>query len=225
MLLNHKIILFLLICIVPLIIQASEEPSEYLQEEITERTISDTDWDNLLEGIDYGAIKREKKNSPQNPPNLEFVEPLLKIIGILSVITILVFLLYRFAGTRGLSKSTNKSFNPEDTINVEQVAEHIHEFDMDELIKQAVLQGTYLKAVRLYYLKSIKTLSNNDLIQWKKDKTNRTYIEEISDYQLRKDFTFLTNVFERIWYGEAEISSVAFRQIEKNFQEFITQVQ
>ena len=70
----------------------------------------------------------------------------------------------------------------------------------------------------------IKSLSDKELIKWKKDKTNRTYFNELTKTDLKDSFRELTNIFERVWYGEATITATIFQDIEGQFKQFIDKV-
>ena len=57
----------------------------------------------------------------------------------------------------------------------ETIDENIHELDFDLLITEAVSQQDYRKAVRLNYLKTLKLLSDREVIAWEANKTNQNW--------------------------------------------------
>jgi len=98
--------------------------------------------------------------------------------------------------------------------------DNIHEIDFHEEIQQAINSGNYRLAVRLCYLSSLKKLSDQSLINWQPEKTNQTYISEIEDVSVKKQFSVLTRQFEYIWYGEFFIDERSFAGIKNNFDQF-----
>ena len=210
---------FLFLFCLPLLSLGQDATNSYLQEELTIQPIDQTDWEEATAGLDYG----EGKFVP--PPktdtaNLEFLATLFKIIGILAVVVAIAFLLRYFVGIQGMQKATNKKFDPNAKIDTQTIAEHIHEFDLPALIQQAIVQKDFSVATRLYYLLTIKTLSDKNLIQWKKDKTNRNYLNELEGFDIKNQFSQLTNIFERVWYGEVAVNEAIFGEIEGQFKGF-----
>ncbi len=102
----------------------------------------------------------------------------------------------------------------------EESLENIHEIDFDEQLDKAVQDGNYRLAVRLLYLKTLKHLSDRDIINWQPDKTNQTYVLELQNEDQRKEFAQLTYRFEYVWYGEFFIDKQGFEPIAQSFQQF-----
>lgn len=102
----------------------------------------------------------------------------------------------------------------------EESLENIHEINFDEQLENAILNGNYRLAVRLLYLKTLKHLSDNNLIDWQLEKTNNAYVLEIADENYKREFKKLTYQFEYIWYGEFFIDQNSFKPINQSFQEF-----
>jgi len=96
--------------------------------------------------------------------------------------------------------------------------ENIHEIDFNKEIQEALKQGDYRKAVRLYYLLSLKLLSDKKLIDWQSHKTNREYIRELRATDLRMKLEEVTFMFELVWYGEVEMDQSVFDEIFKEMK-------
>jgi hypothetical protein len=99
-----------------------------------------------------------------------------------------------------------------------ELAENLHEMDLDGLIAAAVQQKQYRVAIRLHYLKLLKQLADKGLIEWKIDKTNRDYINELRKDELRAPFARITSLFEYIWYGEFPVDETTFQRTIDSFQ-------
>lgn len=98
------------------------------------------------------------------------------------------------------------------------MAENIHEMDFRQLTNDTKNTGNYRLAVRYYYLWLLKKLSQREIIDWHWDKTNSDYLYEIKDSNLKKDFEYLSYLYDYSWYGEFPIDEAAFGKAEKAFQ-------
>ena len=102
----------------------------------------------------------------------------------------------------------------------EVLEENIHELDLKALIEEAEMQRDFRKAIRLHYLRSLKTLTDRGLIQWNPGKTNRSYISEIDHAEIRQEFEQLTSMFEYVWYGGAALGDEVFSSACAAFNHF-----
>jgi len=107
-------------------------------------------------------------------------------------------------------------------IPFEESLENIHEINFDDQIEKALVSSSYRLAVRLLYLKTLKILSDQEQIVWKVGKTNKAYILELSEENLRQEFAALTHQFEYIWYGDFFIDRSSFERIHHSFNQFNT---
>jgi hypothetical protein len=102
--------------------------------------------------------------------------------------------------------------------------ENIHELDFNQLIAEAINRQNYRRAVRLYYLQSLKQLTDRHLIDWKINKTNHDYLLELRrnqpDSALATTFRRLTSLFEYICYGNFAVGLNEFEQVRGTFQQF-----
>jgi hypothetical protein len=102
--------------------------------------------------------------------------------------------------------------------------ENIHELDFNQLIAEAINRQNYRRAVRLYYLQSLKQLTDRHLIDWKINKTNHDYLFELRrnqpDSSLVTTFRRLTSLFEYICYGNFAVGLDEFEQVRGTFQQF-----
>jgi hypothetical protein len=142
---------------------------------------------------------------------------IIKYILIAVVIAIVVFVVIKLIGLdykflTGKSKTV--------AIPFEESLENIHEIDFDEQIDLALQNGNYRLAVRLLYLKTLKHLSDKELISWQPEKTNQAYVLELENENYKQEFNALTNQFEYIWYGEFFIDKRSFEPINQSFLQF-----
>jgi len=102
----------------------------------------------------------------------------------------------------------------------ELVHEDIRGLDFDRLIDEAVAARDYRRAVRLLYLKTLKTLAARNLIDWQRDKTNHEYINELPQPTLRRAFAHLTTLFEYVWYGDFTVDEAVYGRVRESFVRF-----
>lgn len=91
------------------------------------------------------------------------------------------------------------------SLEYKESIEDIHTIDYDKLINEALDHKNYRFAIRLNYLRTLKKLSDKKIINWKPDKTNHDYVNEIRSTTVFSEFLVVTNDFENIWYGGFEI--------------------
>ena len=196
-------------------------------------------WEKTTEGIDYSGELGKAKNkeskkkrrrgeaSPavkeRQPTRINFTgagflgKVLLFIVGV-------VVLYFLIRAIMGLENPRNAKVDKEAenlAKAIEEAEENIPEANTRSLLQKAIDQEAYNLAVRLYFLNALKELTQKQLIQWKKDKTNRDYQWELSNHYLKKDFKQLVNIFDHVWYGNRLINQQDFQAIEPYFQNFI----
>lgn len=103
--------------------------------------------------------------------------------------------------------------------------ENIHELNFEEAINIALEQRDFRLAIRLQYLKILKLLTTRELIHWKPNLTNQSYVQELEKYPYHADFVKITRYFEFAWYGDFQIEESGFKEMKdfsNAFQEKIT---
>ncbi|MFT6964758.1 MAG: hypothetical protein ACJAWV_004500 [Flammeovirgaceae bacterium] len=98
--------------------------------------------------------------------------------------------------------------------------EDIHEIDFNTRIAQAVESQNFREAIRLHYLKNLKILSDQNLIDWKINKTNHDYEVEIRDNSIKAPFSRITYLYDNICYGDFPIDSESYSRFVEDFEVF-----
>lgn len=101
---------------------------------------------------------------------------------------------------------------------IEMFDEDIHIINFDRQIQKAVEQENYRKAVRFLYIKFLKVLVDNELIEWEINKTNVDYRKEMKKTKHYSVFKSLTLVYEYVWYGEFEINKKIYNKYFKDYK-------
>ncbi len=105
-------------------------------------------------------------------------------------------------------------------IGYQVMDENIHELNFDQLIAEATGKQHFRRAVRLCYLKSLKSMTDKDLINWRPYKTNYDYQLELNKTPFGQSFSELTYLFDHVWYGNFELSEDLFGDAKRQFLEF-----
>jgi Domain of unknown function (DUF4129) len=186
------------------------------------------DWEEAQRDLDYSRdkYKEEEPIKPlRNRTNSSFEWGgfgqilMYFMLGILGVCLLwMVYILIREPRNR-------KFVRPKPVVvDLDNLEAHIHETDLERFIREALEQGNYNLAVRVYYLQMIKNLSLLQHIVWKRDKTNRDYCRELSGHELAAEFNTNTRTFEQVWYGNATITEPVFRVIETQMKAFLNRI-
>jgi len=87
-----------------------------------------------------------------------------------------------------------------------EIIEDIRSIDFEVNIKKAYENKNYREVIRNYYLFTLNKLDEKGIIKWKKGKTNNEYLYEISEGNLKRNFSALNHYFEYAIYGEFDVS-------------------
>ncbi|WP_129583099.1 DUF4129 domain-containing protein [Flavobacterium cyanobacteriorum] len=151
-------------------------------------------------------------NSATNTPAYAIIVRILLGLLLLFVVYLIVKAIVNKEGSFRIFGRSGKK------ISVQNVTEgDIHQMDFRQLIESTKQKQDYRLGVRYYYLWLLKKLSNREIIDWHWDKTNTDYRYEIKDAGLRKDFEYLSYLYDYSWYGEFPINELAFGKAEKAF--------
>lgn len=153
---------------------------------------------------------------------LAIIFQIFEILLVLGGIAALIYFILKAAGIEPRNIFRRKSANT--SLPYQEYLEDIHAIDFDSEIEKAVSAHNYRLAVRLLYLKCLKKLSESGLIDWRAEKTNNNYINELKDAGQKEVFSRLTRQFEYVWYGDFIIDSPVYRDIDLLFRDFYKRV-
>ena len=196
----------------------------YLTTPVNIKKVDRKVWDESRKGIDYSeAVPKKRKEKTESHSLFSgssmFKGDTVKYIFSGIAILLLAFLLYKiFSGRLG-----NKKIEKDTVIvSVEDIADisQVEVSDLERLLQQALDTGNFKEAVRIYYVSIIHTLAGMDLIHWKKDKTNREYLSELSQSNHYSMFRDITRLFDRIWYGDLDLKEADYQQVFLRFKAF-----
>jgi len=179
--------------------------------------------------IDYSGdviIKKEKKETgktARNPLDFDFSN----IVGIIVVVLLIGLvgtILYFMIGRDNFFKPKSRKIKELNLESVEKIEENLEEHDVATYLRQAIENRQFRIAIRLHYLLIIKELSSKKFIKWKRDKTNRNYLYETQSYSFSSNFKATTTIFEKVWYGERNVTEQDFNFIYAQFNQLNTEI-
>lgn len=182
-------------------------------------------WEELVDKADYWKNeKEEEKEEKKEPVKYKSMGEMdlgfLKYVFVGLAILIIVYILLRIFAAELFESS--KRVNTGKGYTLENLESNLAEAPLQKLLREAIENHEYKLAVRVYYLIILQSLNERKLIQWHKEKTNASYLNEMRTHINFREFRLITNIFEHIWYGaDLEISSEQFSMIQPAFDDFI----
>jgi hypothetical protein len=199
---------------------------QYQSKKLEVRKFDKEEWKKVVADKDYKEDKpEEEEKEPEKEEEAREMDtpvspwggPAFRMISYLVIIGLAIFILYLVAK----NVSFTRKFSKETVItdDTDGIVDDIQNLNTQTLLQQALAQGNYRLAVRLYYLELLKKLNEAGIIIWKKDKTNRDYLSEIfsRDYYY-DDVRKLTLAYELVWYGERSLTQESFQRLISNFE-------
>ncbi|MGF1564447.1 MAG: DUF4129 domain-containing protein [Flavobacteriales bacterium] len=191
------------------------------------------EWESLAADHDYSDEKVPEPEEEENaePPgeieedlgptwfdrNFNQVSTVVLSIVVILLLTLIVYLIVRHMNERDIAVGRADLSD----YSLEQLDATANESDLERFLREALERKEYRAAVRIYYLLALNRLNERGLIRWERDKTNRSYLNELSDAGLRNRFGDLTLTYEVMWYGEAPIDEAVFGTLQPEFANFI----
>ena len=102
----------------------------------------------------------------------------------------------------------------------EEFTDDIFTINYEKEIQKAVDGKNYRLAVRLWYLKTLKELSDRNIIDYRHERTNSEYVNSLFGKRYYSDFFRLTRNFEYTWYGQFNLSADAYEMMRADFSNF-----
>lgn len=167
----------------------------------------------------WSSVKKWFWESIEKLFGKEYAGDVIDIIFYLLIAGALVFIILKV-----LKANMNTVFRKEShatpSIGYTVSDEDINEIDFEEHIKKAREKKNYREVIRLSYLKILKALSDQDIINWKKDKTNFEYYGEIGNENIKARFGRISKLYEYIWYGDFKLKEEDFKETYSEFRDF-----
>ncbi|MBD3582664.1 DUF4129 domain-containing protein [Flavobacterium selenitireducens] len=141
---------------------------------------------------------------------------ILAIILVVVVIYLIVKSIMNKEGSWIFGRSTSKKL-----ISADDIERNIETADFGKLIQETLISGDKRLAVRYYYLWVLQQFSKRGIIDWDIEKTNSDYLYEIKSKADKKDFAYLSYLFNYIWYGDFDLDEPTFARAVSAFEKTI----
>ncbi len=201
-------------------------------EPVAVRSIEHKRWDDASGGLDFSKDvpkppKEEEQRKPTDySPSFDWTSAtqglgsLLQVLAILAAAAAIIYGIWRM-----LEAPRNRQIARDGVeITLNNLDDYLHETDLDRFLREALAQGNYPLAVRLYYLQIIKNLSEKNAIKWSREKTNRDYQRELRGHRLAEPFREATRMYERVWYGNQALTAEGYTGMEVKMKEVLAGV-
>jgi hypothetical protein len=90
--------------------------------------------------------------------------------------------------------------------------EELLSLNTSAMIRSAELKENWEEALRLRFLDILSLLVTKGLIRYKKDVTNREYLNMMSSHAVAPRFREVTHLFDVYWYGEKKLTRDMYQQ-------------
>lgn len=153
--------------------------------------------------------------------SLDFIGLVFRIIAIVAVIVVIYFIaraLFNKEGQWIFGRSRTKRI-----LSADDIEKDIQSADFEKLVAQTLENGDRRLAIRYYYLWVLQRFSQRGIIEWDIEKTNSDYLYEIKSEADKRDFAYLSYLFNYIWYGDFEVDDAAFDKAILAFQKTVKQ--
>lgn len=177
-------------------------------------------WDRFLEWLSFWFRKIFGMSSNESAGSVvDIVLKTLAVLVILFVIYLIAKALMNDEGRWIFGKSSDKKM-----IRFEDLEKNLQLVDFEKLIAEAMQKGEQRLVVRYYYLWLLKKMSSSGIITWDPEKTNSDYHNEISGERLKSEFSYLSYLYNYIWYGEFSLEQNTFDRTIKAFKQTISSI-
>jgi len=163
-------------------------------------------WKNFWKKF-FGSVSTPKGNSV-NPWSI-------LIIIVFVTLLVLGILQLTNSGVRGIFSGKKHGKEKTDAM-LEDI--DIHSIDYEEEIRRATSRKDFRLAVRLWFLRTLKSFSDKELLHWKMDKTNSDYYYELIGTNYQQEFGDVSKVYDYIWYGEFPVDENSYKKAEEQFR-------
>ena len=184
--------------------------------------------------LNHQTYKEKAKNYHFNPPRSQTPTSVARntnwdfswfkgtakfiLYGILFIILgVIIYFLVRLAITPG-----NKRIKSVEELITRHDDEPGIESDLEKLLKEALSSNNYRNAIRIYYLMSLRELTNKKLVTPAREKTNFEYLAELGNHSAFLPFREMTIAFERSWFGDGSVTEQSVNDYSGKYESLRT---
>lgn len=133
----------------------------------------------------------------------------------------LLFFLFALSKIFGFSyQSLFLNSKKTQAVGLNEFDEDIHSINFNSIINKAEQEEDFRLAIRYLYIRHLKYLTDNELINWQIAKTNKDYEKEMMKTVFFEKHKQLSIIYEHIWYGEFFIDKLRYEKYKTEFNDF-----
>jgi hypothetical protein len=168
--------------------------------------------------VEYYSKNRQQASKSRTSNNNNYSGEGIGPFGSIVLYTLLALFLgfiiyYLFVNTQ-ISDTGRKI----EELELERAPVEISKSELEVMLEQALANDDYRLAVRIYFIFTLKDLSEKKWIKWKKEKTNLSYLLEMRGKKQYELFDESVSIFELVWYGDYKINHQDYSSIESKFK-------
>lgn len=177
-------------------------------------------WEKYKKNRDYQEKPvKQKEESNSKKPNfdirgLSFLGSVFKMFLYFALVFGFAFIIFKLIEAKFKSDAEIKN---EKAFFIEKLEEKIHFTDLDKLLQVYTQKQDFAMMIRIQYLIIIKELSAKNIIKWEVQKTNGNYLQEVFGTSIFESFKNVTQLYERIWFGEVKLNEAIYNKIAPDF--------
>jgi hypothetical protein len=172
------------------------------------KVLDQNKYEEIIENLDYTKTQKKLRikefdlNEPEEKKESAITEVFAMIFRLLALICIIGLIGFILFQLFKLIETTDKTLELKESLSVEE----IQEIDSEDLLQKALDEGDYRTAIRMKFIIILQEFNKNDLIQWKEEKTNRDYLNELRQTNKYAFFREASSIYNLIWYGNHNIT-------------------
>lgn len=187
----------------------------HAQETSGNEPLDKSQWKELSKDLDYPSHSINDMTKEISTPSFSLSG--IEYFFFALIVAALIFVIVLIVRSMG---PANKTINPENLYEFDELDENLHETDLERILRNALEKGLFNLAIRVHFLIIIKALSESGEIVWKAGKTNRAYLKEMKLHRNYRSFYQLTRLYEKIWFGNEKLSEPLYAKVAPVYQQF-----
>ncbi len=137
------------------------------------------------------------------------------IVAVLAGLIFYLFFKAPPANNKVIPKDIDDNVNPTE----------IPKSELELALEEALDKGDYRRAIRIYFIFIIRGLSEKKWINWEKEKTNFTYLNEMRKNEHYNAFDETVMLYEIVWYGKRKVDKTVYQKLEPTFKSLVQKIE
>lgn len=214
-----RVLLLLMVLVNYIPVYSADITDSYLNSKPGGNTFDKKGWEKLKNNYKYKTPKvdttKKKEEEAGNRKPISGGNGWLRLLAYVAIFLVFAGIIYLIAryGLLGNKQFQNNSI----VFDINSEPEDINDIVIDPLLAEALKNEDYRLATRLRFLALLQVLNTKELIQWKRERTNLNYVQQLWGNSIQLTFRQLCLIYETVWYGNYLIDKDRYGEVEKKF--------